>query len=190
MCRWPALLSVFVPASHAGRWWLHIYLAHVAQIVLASGGTVVHADPQLQRLHERLNEMNRKIMAGELDIPPEHERSPSPEPVYDANGVRLNTREIRCVCRLVVQLQGRVADAGLQRAEEVWQLEVDCMEVWQRQQQRQRSWTMAVSLWTQDWSKANSVSCNRHVLRLLCYVVWFVSWCAGPVRSLLSGATG
>jgi hypothetical protein len=56
-----------------------------------------YSDPKLQRLHESLNELNRKLMAGELDIPPEHERSPSPEPIYDANGVRLNTREIRCV---------------------------------------------------------------------------------------------
>lgn len=63
--------------------------------MLANAGTVIHADPQLQRLHERLNECNRKIMAGELDIPPEHERSPSPEPIYDSNGIRLNTREIR-----------------------------------------------------------------------------------------------
>jgi hypothetical protein len=65
-------------------------------VVLANPGTVVHSDPQLQKLHDRLNEVNRKLMAGELDIPPEHERSPSPEPIYDANGVRLNTREIRC----------------------------------------------------------------------------------------------
>lgn len=62
---------------------------------MANAGTVMHADPQLQRLHERLNECNRKIMAGELDIPPEHERSPSPEPIYDSHGIRLNTREIR-----------------------------------------------------------------------------------------------
>ena len=66
------------------------------QVVLANPGTISHADPQLQRLHERLNELNRKVMAGEFDIPPEHERSPSPEPIYDSNGVRLNTREIRC----------------------------------------------------------------------------------------------
>lgn len=67
------------------------------QIMLANAGTVAHSDPQLQRLHDQLNELNRKITAGELDIPPEHDRSPSPEPIYDANGCRLNTREIRSV---------------------------------------------------------------------------------------------
>lgn len=46
-------------------------------------------------MHERLNEFNRKLAANELDIPPEGQRSPSPPPVYDTNGVRLNTREIR-----------------------------------------------------------------------------------------------
>lgn len=71
--------------------------------MLASAGTITHSDPQLQRLHERLNEINRKIMVGELDIPPEHERSPSPEPIYDAHGIRQNTREIRCVCVCVCE---------------------------------------------------------------------------------------
>ncbi len=28
-------------------------------------------------------------------IPPEHERSPSPPPIYDSNGIRQNTREVR-----------------------------------------------------------------------------------------------
>lgn len=72
------------------------------QVVLANPGTVVHSDPQLQKLHDRLNEVNRKLMAGELDIPPEYERSPSPEPIYDANGIRLNTREIRSVRQLAI----------------------------------------------------------------------------------------
>ena len=40
--------------------------------------------------------MNKKILDNELDIPPEGQRSPSPEPVYDRNGIRLNTREVLC----------------------------------------------------------------------------------------------
>jgi splicing factor 1 len=77
---------------------LHLLLLHAVQVVLSGPGAVTHySDPKLQRLHESLNELNRKLTAGELDIPPEHERSPSPEPIYDANGVRQNTREIRCV---------------------------------------------------------------------------------------------
>lgn len=84
------------------------------QVVLANPGTVVHSDPQLQKLHDRLNEVNRKLMAGELDIPPEYERSPSPEPIYDANGIRLNTREIRSVRQLCVGVWG---GAGWSRGE-------------------------------------------------------------------------
>jgi hypothetical protein len=75
-------------------------------VVLANPGTIVHSDPQLQRLHDRLNEVNRKLAAGELDIPPEYERSPSPEPIYDASGVRLNTREIRCARARVAGARG------------------------------------------------------------------------------------
>lgn len=30
-----------------------------------------------------------------MELPPEQERSPSPPPVYDRNGIRQNTREIR-----------------------------------------------------------------------------------------------
>ncbi|GMH33986.1 hypothetical protein BSKO_01820 [Bryopsis sp. KO-2023] len=66
-------------------------------------GEPVHTDPELKALHERFGETNRKIINNELDIPPEHERSPSPEPVYDRNGVRLNTREVRMKDRLMQQ---------------------------------------------------------------------------------------
>lgn len=38
------------------------------------------------------------LQLNDLDIPPEGQRSPSPEPVYDRNGTRLNTREIRWGC--------------------------------------------------------------------------------------------
>ena len=33
-------------------------------------------------------------MNNEYERVPEHMRSPSPEPIYDKNGVRLNTREV------------------------------------------------------------------------------------------------
>lgn len=66
-------------------------------------GEPTYSDPKLQELHDKLDEINRKLGNNELDIPPEGERSPSPEPVYDRNGVRLNTREIRHRERLVDQ---------------------------------------------------------------------------------------
>lgn len=58
-------------------------------------GELSHADPKIRYLHEQLTELDRKIANNELDIPPEGQRSPSPEPVYDRSGQRLNTREIR-----------------------------------------------------------------------------------------------
>ncbi len=65
------------------------------QLPSALVGGPSSADPAVQKLHNELKEVNRKILNNELDIPPEGERSPSPEPQYDRNGVRLNTREVR-----------------------------------------------------------------------------------------------
>ena len=51
-------------------------------------------DQELYVVQLRLEEINRKLRTGDV-VPPEHQRSPSPEPVYDSVGKRLNTREIR-----------------------------------------------------------------------------------------------
>jgi splicing factor 1 len=52
--------------------------------------------PELVKLYTELAEVERKIRAGEFtDTRPEQERSPSPPPIYDAHGVRLNTRDVR-----------------------------------------------------------------------------------------------
>jgi splicing factor 1 len=64
-------------------------------------GAPISDDPHIRELHEELNEVSRKILNNELDIPPEGERSPSPEPVYDRMGIRLNTREVRVKDRLL-----------------------------------------------------------------------------------------
>lgn len=81
-------------------------LAWLAQVSLPSAlvGGPSSADPMVQRLHNELKEVNRKILNNELDIPPEGERSPSPEPMYDRNGVRLNTREVSRLCFFVIAL--------------------------------------------------------------------------------------
>jgi hypothetical protein len=52
-------------------------------------------------MREELEEITRKLVSGDLDIPPEGERSPSPEPVYGPNGIRLNTRDIRAREKLI-----------------------------------------------------------------------------------------
>ncbi|KAK9851334.1 hypothetical protein WJX84_006342 [Apatococcus fuscideae] len=64
-------------------------------------GQPTHDDPLLKELHDQLNECNRKILNNELDILPEGERSPSPEPIYDRNGQRQNTREVRSKDKLM-----------------------------------------------------------------------------------------
>ncbi|KAJ2933400.1 hypothetical protein H1R20_g3704, partial [Candolleomyces eurysporus] len=50
-------------------------------------------------IHLRLEEINRKLRLNDY-IPPERERSPSPPPIYDGQGRRSNTREVRYRKRL------------------------------------------------------------------------------------------
>lgn len=47
-------------------------------------------------LHLQIEEISRRLRTGDLGIPPNQEdRSPSPEPIYNNEGKRLNTREYR-----------------------------------------------------------------------------------------------
>lgn len=56
----------------------------------------IEFDPEIQALNSRLLEISRKLQSGLLlDDRPEGARSPSPEPIYDNMGVRINTREYR-----------------------------------------------------------------------------------------------
>jgi hypothetical protein len=66
-------------------------------------GELGSADPKVRALHTQLKDLDRRIENNILDIPPEGQRSPSPEPVYDRMGVRLNTREIRAKEKLLDQ---------------------------------------------------------------------------------------
>jgi hypothetical protein len=59
-----------------------------------------------------------------LDPRPEYERSPSPEPVYDSGGARINTREWRQKEELTKKrgVSGRLRGGGLvSRGAEVWE---------------------------------------------------------------------
>ncbi|CAK9135137.1 unnamed protein product [Ilex paraguariensis] len=61
----------------------------------------IEFDPEVQALNSRLLEISRKLQSGlPLDDRPEGARSPSPEPIYDNLGVRVNTREYRARERL------------------------------------------------------------------------------------------
>jgi splicing factor 1 len=59
--------------------------------------------PEQERLYLlqlQIEELTLRLRTNDLRIPPEGERSPSPEPVYDNNGKRLNTREVRAIKKL------------------------------------------------------------------------------------------
>ncbi|XP_074328748.1 splicing factor-like protein 1 [Apium graveolens] len=61
----------------------------------------IEIDPEIQLLNARLLEISKMLQTGvQLDDRPEGGRSPSPEPVYDNFGVRVNTREFRARERL------------------------------------------------------------------------------------------
>ncbi|WOG88473.1 hypothetical protein DCAR_0207708 [Daucus carota subsp. sativus] len=61
----------------------------------------IEIDPEIQLLNARLLEISKMLQTGvQLDDRPEGARSPSPEPVYDNFGVRVNTREFRARERL------------------------------------------------------------------------------------------
>ncbi|KMZ72935.1 splicing factor-related [Zostera marina] len=63
-------------------------------------------DPEVQALNIRLLEISRLLQSGlPLDDRPEGARSPSPEPIYDNMGIRINTREYRARERLTKERQ-------------------------------------------------------------------------------------
>eukprot|EP00883_Tetradesmus_obliquus_P014405 jgi/Sobl393_1/7448/SZX73474.1 len=65
----------------------------------------IHVDPKVMELQRQLNNVNQKLQLvaqGKLvDDTPEERRSPSPEPVYNESGARINTREQRARDKLV-----------------------------------------------------------------------------------------
>ncbi|KAI8032672.1 Splicing factor-like protein 1 [Camellia lanceoleosa] len=63
-------------------------------------------DPKIQKLKLRLSELNSKLLSSEFhDDRPEEERSPSPQPVYNNLGIRINTRQMRVREKLIEQRQ-------------------------------------------------------------------------------------
>lgn len=67
-------------------------------------------DSVVQGLKVRLIEINSKLNSSEVqDDRPEGERSPSPEPVYNNLGIRVNTREVRFRTKLNQERQHIIA---------------------------------------------------------------------------------
>ncbi|KAH7537830.1 hypothetical protein FEM48_Zijuj03G0134800 [Ziziphus jujuba var. spinosa] len=70
----------------------------------------IEFDPEIQALNSRLLEISRMLSSGlPLDDRPEGARSPSPEPIYDNMGIRINTREYRARERLNKERQEIIA---------------------------------------------------------------------------------
>lgn len=71
-----------------------------SQVYLPSAltGGSTSSDPKIRELNNELNEVNRKILNNDLEIPPEGERSPSPEPIYDRNGKAFTNIAHECLC--------------------------------------------------------------------------------------------
>ncbi|XP_022091068.1 splicing factor 1-like isoform X2 [Acanthaster planci] len=64
-------------------------------------------------LHLQVEEISRQLRSGDLGIPPPEDRSPSPEPVYNHEGKRLNTREYRTRKKLEEQRHILIQEAML-----------------------------------------------------------------------------
>ncbi|GAA5987769.1 hypothetical protein JCM10908_007205 [Rhodotorula pacifica] len=65
-----------------------------AVMPVAITGGVQEKDLENYALTLRLDEIGRSLRTGNV-VPPDHLRSPSPPPTYDAHGRRTNTREVR-----------------------------------------------------------------------------------------------
>ncbi|KAJ3330212.1 hypothetical protein HDU76_006195 [Blyttiomyces sp. JEL0837] len=64
-------------------------------------------------IHIRLEEIARKLRTGDV-IPPERERSPSPEPTYGPDGKRTNTRDVR-YRRKLEEERHKIIEAALKK---------------------------------------------------------------------------
>jgi len=71
------------------------------------GGLTVEQTEALM-VRARIEEITRKLNMNELDLELYTERSPSPEPVYDTSGKRVNTRDQRAKDRLMYERQKMV----------------------------------------------------------------------------------
>lgn len=94
---------------------------HIPKEIVLSGGIAVampsvltgrqtHSDPAIQKMYDDLEDLSNRIDANDIRLPPEHARSPSPEPVYDRNGVRQNTREVRMREKMIEQRERMVEE--------------------------------------------------------------------------------
>lgn len=79
------------PRKRRSRWG---DAAPAANVTTAIKGAVSVADLDRYAVSVRLDEIANKLRSGDV-VPPDRERSPSPPPIYDGQGRRTNTREVR-----------------------------------------------------------------------------------------------
>lgn len=72
---------------------------------------VADSDPELQALNMKLLDINRRLQSGQvLEDRLDGTRSPSPEPIYDNMGIRINTREYRAREKLTRERQDIISE--------------------------------------------------------------------------------
>lgn len=94
LCMLPLTTSfplLAAPRKRRSRWG---DAAPASGVQTAITGAVNVADLDRYALSVRLDEIQRKLQTGDV-VPPDRERSPSPPPMYDGQGRRTNTREVR-----------------------------------------------------------------------------------------------
>ncbi|XP_024531649.1 splicing factor-like protein 1 [Selaginella moellendorffii] len=83
------------PKKRKSRWAAEEPKTLLANVNLSNFPTI-EWDPEMQALNIKVLELNRRLQMGQLyDDRPDMPRSPSPEPIYDNMGIRINTREYR-----------------------------------------------------------------------------------------------
>ncbi|KAJ3393362.1 hypothetical protein HDU84_002157 [Entophlyctis sp. JEL0112] len=90
----PAESSDQKPRKKRSRWGDDTSKIHLPGVptVLPQGMNALQIEEFI--IHARLEEIGRKLRTGDV-VPPEKDRSPSPEPQYGPQGQRVNTREVR-----------------------------------------------------------------------------------------------
>ncbi|KAG0225383.1 hypothetical protein BGW42_004453 [Actinomortierella wolfii] len=77
------------------RWAAEDEKVHIPGMPTALPTNMTDEQLELFLLHTRLEEISKKLRSGDVLPPPDKERSPSPQPEYNAEGKRINTREYR-----------------------------------------------------------------------------------------------
>ncbi|GAB5590241.1 Branchpoint-bridging protein [Umbelopsis nana] len=82
------------PRKRKSRWGATETKINIPGLPTAISSSMTKEQREQYSVHLRIEEINRKLRTGDV-IPHERDRSPSPEPIYNAEGKRVNTRDAR-----------------------------------------------------------------------------------------------